>query len=302
VRRALAVALLAFVVLGAAPRPAAAQAAVPAAGHGSVTFAVQMIDHYGRFVDDGTRIDCCGTTNVAINVEVEYALKRRWSFSASLPYVFASYRGPINPNAKIPQSAVDTCHCVHSSFQDFGFSTRYNLVNIHRQFLFTPSVSFGLPSHHYDYSGEAVIGTDLKDIGLGADIAQRFNAVPGLLLEGRYTYTIVSSVLDISHNRSNAAFQGTQAITRHLAGYGILSWQETHGGLRFPYDVIPYPERYTDFHRLLQDNYLHLGIGVSAYWQDWDVSASFLTAVRGTNTHEVYVYTLTASRSFRARR
>jgi len=79
----------------------------------------------------------------------------------------------------------------------------------------------------------------------------------------------------------------------------ILSIQRTHGGLRFPQDVEPFPERYPEFHRLLQDNYFQAGAGVSYAWSDWDLSFSFLKTVSGTNTHNVHVYTLTAGRAFR---
>ena len=76
-------------------------------------------------------------------------------------------------------------------------------------------------------------------------------------------------MLDIPHNRSNAVVGGDFAVTRHLSGRGILSWQRTHGGLRFPVDVEPFPERYSEFHRLLQDNYLQVGGGASYSWHQW---------------------------------
>jgi hypothetical protein len=305
VRRALVVGSIAFLGLAGGARPATAQAWVSSAGQGSVTFVTQMIDHVGRLVDDGTRIACCGTTNVALDVEVDYSLTDRWSISAGLPYIFAKYRGeaPDTVAAFLPYLAVDACHCVHSTFQDVGFTAHYNLVNVHRAFMLTPSVSLGVPSHAYDHVGEAVVGFGLKELGIGADVGQRLDAIlPGLSVEGRYTYTLVPRVLDIPHNRSNAVVQGGFAFTRHLSGHAILSWQRTHGGLRFPADVQPFPERYSEFHRLLQDNYLQAGGAASYSWHQWDVSASFLRAVRGTNSHDVHVYSVNLGWSFEAGR
>jgi hypothetical protein len=79
----------------------------------------------------------------------------------------------------------------------------------------------------------------------------------------------------------------------------VLAIQRTHGGLRFPDDVAPFPERYSEFHRLLQDNYFEAGAGVSYAWGDWDLSFSAIKTVSGTNTHNVHVYTMTAGRAFR---
>ena len=302
-RRALGLALIAFFALTAGTPPAAAQAWVPPAGQGSITFVTQMIDHVGRLMDDGTRVACCGTTNVGVDVEIDYALTDRWSISAGLPYIFAKYRGdaPDHAAAFLPYLAVDSCHCVHSAFQDVGFTAHYNLINVHRAFMLTPSASIGVPSHNYDHVGEAVVGFGLKELGIAADVGQRLDAIlPGLSVEGRYTYTIVPHVLDIPHNRSNGLLEGAFAVTRHLSGRGILSWQKTHGGLHFPADVQPFPERYPEFHRLLQDNYLQVGGGASYSWHQWDVSASFLRVVRGTNSHDVHVYTVNLGKSFQA--
>ena len=68
--------------------------------------------------------------------------------------------------------------------------------------------------------------------------------------------------------------------------------------MRLPVDVEPFPERYPEFHRLMQDNDLQVGGGASYSWHQWDVSASFLRAARGTNSHDVHVYIINLGRSF----
>jgi hypothetical protein len=260
-----------------------------------------MIDHIGR-IDGDTRAECCGTTNVAVAVDVDYGLSSRWSVSASLPYVFAKYRGgpPPGPASFLPYPAVDSCHCLHSGFEDLGLGAHYNLLRVQRSFSLMTSMTIGDPTHNYEYAGEAVIGFGLTELGLSADAGERLDFIaPGLSIDGHYGYTIVERVLGISHNRSNARLQPGYAFPGRVGGHMILSWQRTHGGLRFPSDVQDFPERYTEFHRLLQDNYFQAGAGVSYTWRDWDLSLSFLKTVSGTNTHDVHVYTATAGRSFR---
>jgi hypothetical protein len=120
-----------------------------------------------------------------------------------------------------------------------------------------------------------------------------------LSVDGAYDYTAAERVLDIAHNRSNVRFHAGYRFPKGLGGHAILSAQRTHGGLRFPDDVAPFPERYTEFHRLLRDNYLQAGAGLSYAIRDWDLSFLMLGTISGTNTHDVHVYTLTAGRSFR---
>jgi hypothetical protein len=292
---------LAMLALAASVRPAGAQAWAPRAREGDVTFVTQMLDHTGR-IDRDVRFDCCGTTNVTVAVDVNYGLTGRWSISASLPYVFAKYRGgpPSGPAAFLPYPVVDSCHCVHGGFQDVGVGAHYNLLRVRRSFSLMTSMTAGAPTHNYAYAGEAVIGFGLKELGLNADAGQRLDfIVPGLSVDGHYGYTLVERALGISHNRSNTRVHAGYQFPGRVGGHAILSWQRTHGGLGFPADVEPFPERYPEFHRLLNDDYFQAGAGASFAWHDWDMSLSFLKAFSGTNTHAVHVYTVTAGRSFR---
>jgi hypothetical protein len=295
---------LAIVATVASTRPAMAQAWAPRAREGHITFVAQTIDHFGRVFKD-VRFDCCGTTNAAFVVDADYGITDRWSVSAGLPYVFAKYRGgpPDGVASFIPYSQVDSCHCVHSAFQDLAFGTHYNLFKSRRSFSLMTSATLGVPSHSYDYVGEAVVGFDLKELGLSADAGQLLDfLLPGLSVDGHYGYTFVERAVGVSHNRTNAAFDAGYTFPNHLAAHMILSAQRTHGGLRFPDDVRPFPERWTEFHRLLHDDYFQAGAGVSYTWRAWDLSFSFLKTVSGDNTHDVHVYTATTGRSFRLRR
>ena len=301
---ATAVAALSILAFGASARPAVAQAWAPRTGEGDVTFAVQMIDHIGRVFPDA-RFECCGTTNVALVVDASYGLTDHWSISTGLPYVFAKYRGgpPDGPAAFLPYPAADACHCLHNAVQDFAFAAHYNALKVRRTLSLMTSIAASVPSHDYEYVGEAVVGFGLKQLELSADAGGNFDfIVPGLSVDGHYGYTIVERALDISHNRTNAQLDAGYTFPNRVGGHLILSHQHTYGGLRFPVDIEPFPERYSEFHRLLHDDYFQAGAGVSYTWSVWAVTLSFLRTVSGDNTHDVHVYTATAGRSFRLHR
>lgn len=307
-RRAAAIALIILAIVASA-RPSAAQAWAPRTREGDVTFVVQTIDHLGRVFKD-VRFDCCETTNVAVVVDAHYGLTDRWSFSLGLPYVFAKFWARDHPESPPPPpwltlTSVDECRCLHSSFQDVSFGAHYNLFKVRRSFSLMTSVTTGLPSHAYQYAGEAVVGFDLKELSLSADAGQRFDFIlPGLSIDGRYAYTLVEQVLDFSHNRSNVGLDVGYTFPTRLAGHVILAWQRTHGGVRVDeiQDNLAAPALYTEFHRLLRDDYFHAGAGASYTWREWDMSFSFLKTISGDNTHDVHVYTVEAGRSFRVRR
>ena len=192
-------------------RAASAQAWSPRQGQGGVTFAAQTIDHVGRMLDDGTRFACCGSTNVALFVEFDYGLTNRFSISGGMPYVFAKYRGdaPFGPAAFLPTRA--RFLPLRSQLVS-GLRFRRSIQRPPGSTLVirTAAVSFGTPSHAYEYAAEAAVGFGLKELGFGVDAAQRFDGiVPGLSLEGHYLYSLVERSLDIRHDRSNARIEPT---------------------------------------------------------------------------------------------
>jgi hypothetical protein len=148
------------------------------------------------------------------------------------------------------------------------------------------------------YDLVVVDGNDTQTVGRVLQGAALPHVVPGLSMQASYSYAVVPRVLDISHNRSNGAVEGDYFLTRHISARGLLSWQVTHGGLRFPADVQGFPDRILEFHRLLRDNYLQVGGGLSYFWHEWDVSASYAAAVSGSNSHTVRVISLSVGKRF----
>jgi hypothetical protein len=188
----------------------------------------------------------------------------------------------------------DACHCWQSDWQDFGLTARYNVFN--GGFALTPSVSFGLPSHDYEFRGEAVVGRNLKQVQFSVDVGQRLDAVSERLsVQGRYSYAFVERPINISNNRSNARWEAAYQMTRRLSTYGFVSWQHTHGGLSFgstvPGAALPFPgevnteERLIQHDRTLRDNYWHIGGGASYGFQHFDVFGSYTAYVAGADTH-----------------
>jgi hypothetical protein len=281
-RPAIAICALAPALLLVLPaRSARAQAWVPPAGAGSVTFAFQAIDNTGHRLDDGSLLPEGKSTNVALFIEGEYAFTDRLSVAAGIPYVFSKFRGPANPEALL--LPVDSCRCWNSGWQDFGFTARYNLVN--GAFALTPSVSYGVPSHAYDYQGEAVVGLRLQELRVALDAGTRLDAIsPRLSMQGRYSFAFVEQILEVPHNRSNAALSGAFQFTRRLSMRGSLLWQHTHGGVRAGPDLPP-PEIIGEHDRLMRDNNWRLGAGMSYSWSRLDVFASYIEYMSGTNTH-----------------
>jgi hypothetical protein len=289
--RALALATL----LVASATSTFAQAWVPPAGAGSVTVSFQNLDYSGHFVTDGEFFEDVGNSvHNRVDLEADFAITDRLSISLGIPFVFTRYTDPDPLPPFVPFLPVDDCRCWHSGWQDFGFTARYNLVN--GAFGLTPSVSLGVPSHGYDFQGEAVLGERLKELRIAVDAGQRLDFISSRLsVQGRYSYAFVEQVLDdVPINRSNAALEGEFLFTRRLAGRGVLMWQRVHGGLRLgspsgdpfpPPGEVHTPERQFEHDRLLRDNNFRIGGSVVYSLDRMDVFFSYFELLRGSDSH-----------------
>jgi hypothetical protein len=295
----------------------AAQAWVPGAGVGSVTLSYQRITNTGHRRSNGFLVEAGQSLNMGLYLEAEYAVTNRLSLAAGLPYVFARYTAPKPPPPPIPIFPWDQCHCWQSGWQDWGFTARYNVVTAeHGAFVLTPSLSVGLPSHDYEFRGEAVLGRHLKEVRIAMDAGLRLDRISrNLSVQGRYSYAFVERVIGIPNNRSNANAEGAYLLLKgKLAARGFASWQRTHGGLLFgsptsatlifPGEVNT-PERLFQHDRLMRDNNFHAGGGVSYSFPQLDVFTFYNAFVSGTDTHAGRALTVGVSWPFelsRARR
>ena len=233
---------------------------------------------------------------MSLYLEAEYAVTNRLSVTAGLPFVFAKYTDANPPPPGIPFLHNDACRCWHSGWQDFGITARYNLVGgAFGKFALTPSVSFGMPSHDYNFRSESALGRNLSEARIGLDAGRRLDEISSrLVVEGGYSYAFVEKVMGISTNRSNARMELNHVIERKLAVRGEAFWQHTHGGLRFgspqpPGPIFPgevnTPDLLYQHDRLLRDNYWHAGGGLAYSFPQFDVFASYVAFVSGTDTH-----------------
>jgi len=300
----------AFVFLDSTAQNAGAQAWVLPKGAGTISFTHQRLYNTGHRRIGGLLAKVGQSTTMGLYVEGEYAFTDRLSVSAGLPYVFAKYTARNLPPPPIPVLPWDACHCRQSDWQDFGFTARYNVFN--GVFALTPSVSFGMPSHDYEFRGEAVVGRSLKEVQFSVDVGRRLDSISeNLSVQGRYSYAVVERPIDIPNNRSNARLQAAYQLTVNLSTYGFVSWQHTHGGLSFgsplPGAALAFPgevnteERLFQHDRMMRDNYSHVGAGASYQFQRFDVFGSYTAYVAGTDTHAGRAFTAGISFPFEFR-
>jgi hypothetical protein len=220
-----ALACFAVVALVSSGGEVFAQALVPPRGVGSIGFHFQKVDHTGVILTDGF-VDSGRSVNQDFFIEGEYGVTDRLAVSLGLPYVFSKYLGGAPPARIFP---VDQCQCWHSGFQDLSIAARYNLLGYpHSAFKLTPSILFGVPSHDYDFRGEAVLGRNLRELQLGIDASERIDAISEkFYLQGHYSYGFVERVLDLRNDRSKGTMEGDFLLTRKLSVRGV--W---HGNIR----------------------------------------------------------------------
>lgn len=285
--------------------PAHAQAWAPPARTGSISLLYQAIAHDGHRLTDGTLLRVGRSRTAGVYVEGDYAFTDRLSMSVGLPYVFARYVGP---DPAVGARAVDLCGCWNHALQDVNATARFNVLN--GAFALTPSVGVVLPSHAYEYKGEAVVGRDLKEVRVGIDVGQRLDALsPRVSLTARYTYAVVERVLDVPNNRSNGSIDAAVALSRKASARVSYAWQRTHGGLRagtgppppiapLPWGEIATPALFEQHDRLLRDNYVGAGASVAYSFERLDVFAAYRSHFGGTDTHAVRAVTVGVSWPF----
>jgi hypothetical protein len=288
--------------------PGLAQAWVPPAGHGAVAVAVQAIDNTGHVLANGETVPSGLSRNAAVFVDVDYAITDRISVAASLPYVFARFDGPPLPNVPVPPN--DACHCWQQGFQDVGVTARFNLLN--GATALTPSIAVGIPSHAYEYVGEAVLGRRLKEVRAALDAGVRLDAIsPRLAFTGRYSYAWVEEAVEVGTNRSNVAVEATLELTAGLSVEVGVHRQVTHGGLRpgndipppggIPWGEITTPDQLRQHDRILRDDSWRLAAGAAYAWPSAQVFVSYLEFLGGSVTHDGRALTVGVAMPFARR-
>ena len=253
---------------------------------------IRSINNTNHRLTDGSLFDGYDSLSRGVLFNLDYAVTDRFSFSIGVPYLGSKYTGP---EPSFFGLEVDDCFCWQHGWQDFGATARYNVVN--GGFAFTPSIAFGVPTHNYDYFGEAVLGRNLNEVRLAVDVGQRLDSISDRLsVSARYSYALVEKVLDMPNNRSNAALEFGLLVTRKLATRAAFSWQHSHGGLRSTEFVTE--EQYSQYDRLIKDNSFHITGGLCYSLPKIDLFGSYVHYADGTDTHVGHAITAGVSWPF----
>jgi hypothetical protein len=276
------------VAMGAAP--AHAQAWVPAQGDGAVSVLFQDIVVKNHFF--GTTPEDFGRIRAETMVlDVTYGVTDRIAVSVSLPVVASKYSGDApHPQPLYPGVNPLDDGGYHTTFQDFRFNVRYNILK-KRGLALTPFVGSIVPSHNYAIFAHAAPGRDLNEVNFGVSAAKVFESrVPGVFVQATYSYGIAQQVLDISHNHSNLNLELGYFVTPKLRVIGLSSGQITHGGIDDSFALGFDPVLFPVHDQISRDNFLDLGGGLTyALSEKIDLFGSLIHALAATqrNAHQV---------------
>ena len=279
-----------------------AQAWTPAPGEGTVS--IQFQDTFVKYHQLPTiRLDRGHIRAETLLLDFTYGLTDKVELRVSLPYVASKYNGNrphlLAPDFSQPNPVDDGAY--HSTFQDFHFNVAYNISR--KRLVLTPFVGTIMPSHGYEYFAHSAVGRDLRELQVGTYWAELLDAVlPGLFVQGRYSYGFAQHILDISHNRSNLDVEAGYFITPEFRAFALAAGQLTHGGVDLYGDSLSVlgPVLYPHHDQISRDNFLNLG-GGAAYTltPSVDVFGSVIHTQAGRNVHALqYGVTVGVSWSF----
>src|SRR6185295_17618024 len=147
-------------------------------------------------------------------------------------------------------------------------------------------VAVTIPSHHYRTVGEAAPGQNLLALHTGVNAGRLLDPLlPNAYVHGRYIYSFVESLLDVSMNRSLVEIEGGYAITPTVTARGLATWSHTHGGVAFS-QALEDVFLFLAHDRLLASNYWHVGGGATVSLTDSiDLDGGVVTFLSGSDTH-----------------
>ena len=232
----------------------------------------------------------------SVAAELGYAITDRFAVSVGLPFTEAKWHpagGIGTPHTLLPSGKTLDDGDYHGTFQDYKVEALYQLAR--NPVVLTPFVAAVIPSHQYQYFAHSAVGRDLHEYLLGVSFGSRLDRIlPGAYLQGRYSYAFVERVLDIHHDRSNAALEVGYFLTPSLGARLVASGSYTHGGLSFrSVDDFHGPRDSTNplflhHDQIGHDSALSLSGGLSyALTGSVDVYASYLRTVSGHGGHKI---------------
>lgn len=289
--------ILGLVLLSSLTFELEGQAWLAPAGQGTFSISTEYLEvdaHTNAAGDEIPNIDLVGKTLTLI---LDYSFTERLALGLELPYVESRYRGT---SPHIGSSVDDGSY--HGSISDFRIDTRYKAWDS-EAITFTPFASLVIPTHDYETLGHASPGRGLYELGIGFNVGHELTAIsPGLFVQGRYSYTFVEKISDLSVNRSNADLLLAYVVHPRVVLHANGRWQETHDGLDFPLAGTDVTDHLHDHDQLGRANHFRAGAGFSyTVASNVDIFANVETIVRAENSHLGTSYSLGVGYNFNSR-
>lgn len=281
-----------------------AGAATPEKGGAWVAFTYAYTHVQNHLDPNGNEVDVGSINANALTVEGEYGISDRLSVFGGVPYIQRKYNGDHPHTIAEPDGQLETTGAddgtYHGSFQDFWIGSKY--VMSAGNWLITPSIAYGHPTHDYEHFAHAAIGTKQKKTDLsiftGRGLPPPFDR---FYLEIDYTYSFVEQYQHVDVNRSTALVEvdyfATDLLMLRLYGLG----QKTHGGLNYPTNYPPSdPKLYYHHDQTQRVDFIDVGAGaVYALNALYSVNTGVLTNIWGENGHAIdYEITVGITRAF----
>jgi hypothetical protein len=283
---------IALLVLLLAPGIGRAQAWLPPQGEGNLSVLYQ--DSFVKYheLPGVGNLDRGHVTTHTLLVDFAYGLNDKVAVSVGIPWIASKYNGSfphtlagIPQQYWIPTTFIDS-GAYNSAFQDFRFDVRYNVTK--KGIVLTPFVGSVIPSHAYTYYGHSAVGRDLRQLQVGTLAAKTLDSlVPGLFVQGRYTYGFSEKVLGVSHDTSNMDLEIWYFVTPRMRLMALSAGQITHGGvdltLTWKTDLGPLAPHHD---QVARDNFLNVGGGAAyALTHKIDLFGSVVRTVAERNGH-----------------
>jgi hypothetical protein len=277
--------------------PVLAQAWTPPQGEGTVS--VQFQDAFVKYhLLPTVRRDRGQIRGETLMADFTYGISDKVAVSIALPFVASRYRG------STPHDPATDNGAFHSTFQDLRFDIRYNISR--KGLVFTPFAGTIVPSHGYQYFAHSAVGRHVRELQIGTYWAKLLDPVlPGLFLQGRYSYGFAERIVDISHNRSNLDLEAGYFVKPELRVFVLGASQLTHGGVDLTGNSRPILGEILWPHhdQIGRDNYLNVGAGAAFdLTPTVGIYGSVIRTVAGRNTHALHhALTIGMSWSFTTR-
>ena len=201
---------------------------MPPAGIGLVSVVYQDINNTNHRLTDGSLFDGYDSREPRSAVQSRLRVHGSLLVLSGRPIPGLEVHGP---EPSFFGLAVDDCFCWNHGWQDCRRTARYNVAN--GAFALTPSVSFGVPTHDYDYFGEAVLGRNLNEVRVawttaGASTRSRTGSRCPAAIRMRLSRRSSICRTIAATWRSKPDSWPRESWRRELG----FTWQRSHGGLR----------------------------------------------------------------------